>query len=77
MPGCWQPNGGPVDGWPDHPERWIYTTAYGRAIDRIRRERSRTGRHEAADAEIRRREFDDLDRREERWHSGVDAIISG
>lgn len=42
------------------------------ALDRIRRERGRQQRHESADRIQRDRELDDLERQEERWHSGVD-----
>jgi RNA polymerase sigma-70 factor (ECF subfamily) len=62
----------PVDGWPDRPDAWAYTVAHRRALDRIRRERSRSQREGDADAIVRSGELDDLDRREERWHSGID-----
>ena len=39
----------PVDGVPPNPGGWITTTARNRAIDRLRRESSRTGRYVAAD----------------------------
>lgn len=39
----------PVDGLPPRPAGWIITTARRRAIDGIRRERTRVDRHEAAD----------------------------
>ena len=39
----------PVDGWPDRPEGWVYTVAHRRALDVIRRERSRAQRQHAAD----------------------------
>ncbi|MBX3314012.1 MAG: RNA polymerase sigma factor [Actinobacteria bacterium] len=38
----------PVDGAPSNPGAWIVTTARNRAIDRIRRESTRTERHLAA-----------------------------
>ncbi|WP_367281818.1 RNA polymerase sigma factor [Ilumatobacter sp.] len=62
----------PVDGWPRDPAAWVYTAASRRAIDHLRRESSRQARHERADADDRGRELDELERREERWHSGID-----
>lgn len=38
----------PTEGVPPNPGGWITTTARNRAIDRLRRESTRTGRHEAA-----------------------------
>ena len=38
----------PVDGVPPNPGGWITTTARNRAIDRLRRESTRTDRHVAA-----------------------------
>lgn len=62
----------PVDGWPKQPAGWVYTVAARKALDTIRRERTRSDRHTSAQFEQTNRELDDLDRREERWHSGVD-----
>lgn len=62
----------PVDGWPDNPPGWVFTVASRKALDTIRRERKRTDRQQAAHTEIEGRELDDLERQEERWHSGVD-----
>lgn len=62
----------PVDGWPENPPGWVFTVASRKALDTIRRDRSRRERQQVAHAEIERRELDDLDRRAERWHSGVD-----
>ncbi len=63
----------PVDGWPDNPPAWVFTVASRKALDthppRTEPRRPPTGRHSD---ELERRELDDLDRREERWHSGVD-----
>lgn len=64
--------GWPTSGFPDRPEAWVYKVAYRKAIDTIRRERSRGHREEFATAELTNRELDELERREERWHSGVD-----
>lgn len=50
----------------------MFTVAARKALDTLRRERSRSERQDAAHAEQEHRELDDLDRREERWHSGVD-----
>src|SRR6186713_1897124 len=58
----------PTGGVPPNPGGWITTTARNRAIDRLRRESTRTDRHVAAlrlepddrDAD-RRPELDDLD----------------
>ena len=38
----------PVDGTPPNPGAWLTTTAGNKAIDRIRRERQRDAKHEAA-----------------------------
>lgn len=62
----------PVDGWPDNPPGWIYTVASRKALDTLRRERNRSERQRTAHDEAERRDLDELDRREERWHSGVD-----
>ncbi|NNE11815.1 MAG: RNA polymerase sigma factor [Ilumatobacter sp.] len=62
----------PVDGWPEHPTAWVRTVAANKALDTIRRERTRDDRHQRSQAEQANRELDDLDRREERWHSGID-----
>ena len=42
------PSGGRIDGVPPNPGGWITTTARNRAIDRLRRESTRTDRHLAA-----------------------------
>ncbi len=62
----------PVDGWPDNPSGWVFRVASRKALDTIRRERARADKQEAAHAEISNRELDELDRRDERWHSGID-----
>ncbi len=62
----------PKTGWPDNPAGWIHTVASRKALDTIRRERSRGQRQTSAQLEQQDRELDELDRREERWHSGVD-----
>ena len=62
----------PVDGWPDNPPGWVYTVASRKALDTLRRERTRSERQRTAHDEAERRDLDELDRREERWHSGVD-----
>lgn len=62
----------PVDGWPDNPAGWVHTVAARKAIDTIRRERRRSDRQTSAQAEQEHRELDELERREERWHSGID-----
>lgn len=38
----------PVDGVPPSPAGWIITTARNRAVDRLRREATRSGRHAEA-----------------------------
>src|SRR4051812_10768591 len=40
----------PVDGTPDRPGAWLLTAAKRKAIDRVRREAKRQGKHEAAHA---------------------------
>lgn len=62
----------PVDGWPDNPPGWVFTVASRKALDTIRRDRARRDRQQVAHVETERRELDELDRRVERWHSGVD-----
>jgi RNA polymerase sigma-70 factor (ECF subfamily) len=62
----------PVSGWPDNPPGWVYTVAGRQALDRIRRERGRKQRYESTHRIQHDRELDDLERQEERWHSGVD-----
>ena len=62
----------PKTGWPDNPAGWIHTVASRKALDTIRRERSRDQRQTSAQLEQQDREFDEIERREERWHSGVD-----
>lgn len=62
----------PKTGWPDNPAGWIHTVASRKALDTIRRERSRDQRQTSAQLEQQDRELDEIERREERWHSGVD-----
>lgn len=62
----------PVSGWPDNPAGWVYRVASRKALDTVRRERARSAKQDAAHVELSNRELDELDRREERWHSGVD-----
>jgi RNA polymerase sigma-70 factor (ECF subfamily) len=62
----------PVDGWPERPEAWAFTVASRRALDRIRAERRREQREERARLDAEANELDELERRAERWHSGVD-----
>ncbi len=62
----------PADGWPENPPGWVYTVASCKALDTIRRERGRNDRQRSAHVELERCELDELDRRAERWHSGVD-----
>ena len=62
----------PKTGWPDNPAGWIHTVASRKALDTIRRERSRDQRQTCAQLEQQDRELDEIERREERWHSGVD-----
>jgi RNA polymerase sigma-70 factor, ECF subfamily len=62
----------PADGWPQRPEGWIYTVAHRRALDRLRRDRTRQQRHESAHQLAALDELAALDRRQERWHSGVE-----
>ncbi len=62
----------PVEGWPERPEGWIYTVAHRRALDRLRRERTRRQRHEDAHELGELQELAEVDRREERWSSGID-----
>lgn len=50
----------------------MYTVAARRALDSIRSDRRRDAREEVAFDEAQRREDDELERRSERWHSGVD-----
>ena len=38
----------PVDGVPPNPGGWLTTTAHRKALDRLRREQHRTGKHEQA-----------------------------
>jgi RNA polymerase sigma-70 factor (ECF subfamily) len=42
----------PVDGWPTNPGAWLTTAARNKALDRARRESTRTARHEAAHERI-------------------------
>ena len=62
----------PKSGWPDNPAGWIHTVASRKALDTIRRERSRDQRQTSAQLDQQDRDLDDIERREERWHSGVD-----
>ena len=62
----------PVDGWPADPPAWVYTVASRRALDSIRSERRRDAREATAQDEAAQRDEDELDRRAERWHSGID-----
>lgn len=62
----------PVDGWPDNPPGWVHRVASRKALDTIRRERSRSDKQRTADDEATNRSLDELERRAERWHSGVD-----
>lgn len=62
----------PVDGWPERPDAWVLTVASRRALDTIRRERSRHDKQAAAHDGWAGDDLDELDRRAERWHSGVD-----
>ncbi len=51
----------PVDGVPPNPGGWITTTARNKAIDRLRRESSRSSRHAAAERLQHARMHDDHD----------------
>lgn len=62
----------PADGWPQRPEGWVYTVAHRRALDRLRRERTRQQRYESAHELAALHELAAVDRREERWHSGIE-----
>ena len=62
----------PVDGWPDRPDSWVYAVAHRRALDTIKSDRRRASRERVAHDEIDRRDLDELDRRMERWDSGID-----
>ncbi len=61
-----------VDGWPDDPGAWILTVARRRALDRIRRETSRVPKERLAASLTDGRHDGELERREERWRSGID-----
>ena len=62
----------PTSGFPDRPEAWLFTVARRKAIDRLRRERTRSDRQRAAHQSMSMR-ADDAERdAEERWRSGVD-----
>src|SRR6476469_4988432 len=61
----------PVDGIPPNPGGWITTTARNRAIDRLRRESSRTDRHLAA----HRLEVDDMDSDRNSELDDVDVFV--
>lgn len=43
----------PVDGEPDHPRAWLFTTARRRAVDRVRRRRTRVDKAPELDALLR------------------------
>ncbi len=60
------------DGFPDNPEAWLYTVARRRAIDQIRRERTRGERQSAAHAALVVRAAVDDDELDQRWRSGID-----
>jgi len=61
----------PVDGVPDTPSAWITTTARNKAIDRLRRERSRSQRE--ADAEPHQQQAaDEIEMLERRLDCSVD-----
>lgn len=62
----------PVDGWPERADAWVFTVASRRALDTIRRERSRRDRQATAHDAWADGELDELERRSERWHSGID-----
>src|SRR3954471_4141550 len=61
----------PTRGVPPNPGGWITTTARNRAIDRLRRESTRTDRHVAA----LRLEVDDMQSDHERELDDVDAFV--
>ena len=62
----------PRTGFPDAPEAWLLTVARRRAIDRLRRERQRDARQQAAHALSEPDESAAQARAEERWRSGID-----
>ncbi|MEQ8435917.1 MAG: RNA polymerase sigma factor [Ilumatobacter fluminis] len=62
----------PVDGWPDRPDSWVYAVAARRALDTIKANRRRYDRERVAHEHADRRVLDDVDRRLERWDSGID-----
>ena len=62
----------PRTGFPDSPEAWLLTVARRRAIDRIRRERQRDTRQQAAVALADRDDAVATELAEERWRSGID-----
>jgi RNA polymerase sigma-70 factor (ECF subfamily) len=61
----------PTDGVPPNPGGWITTTARNRAIDRLRREASRTDRHLAA----HRLQADDMDEHHDPELDDLDAFV--
>jgi RNA polymerase sigma-70 factor (ECF subfamily) len=61
----------PIDGVPPNPGGWITTTARNRAIDRLRRESTRTERHLAA----RRLHTDDMEPDEDPQLDDLDTFV--
>jgi RNA polymerase sigma-70 factor (ECF subfamily) len=63
---------GPVKGIPPNPGGWITTTARNRAIDRLRREQTRSDRHQAA---LRLHGDDDMDPEHDPELADLDAFV--